>query len=167
MPLGQAFIMNNKCNSYFASVLALTLLILLNVGCCSERRTRLSVPRTIKDDSGAAYQLLEWASITQLLETESRVASTQQMLIKSLKEKFPQNQELTNHLQLVSQRIQKSSDESYSYFQGIKAELKRSGGELYYYKLEVGKEIERGLIIVSGNSIMAKYEMTRGIEYYP
>lgn len=136
-------------------------------GCCTFHGNEDYENRILRDDAGVRYQLLERASINQMLDGKSEKAFSNQMIFDAIRERVQKDPKLVDELNSMAARFSKSADQTIDYFRAIKDEMRKTGGELYFYKLQIGKETERGLVIVLNGRVIKKYWDTRGVENDP
>jgi hypothetical protein len=145
-----------------ARVFALFFALVLGAGCATQNRPGPEVgSKTAKDANGGNCQLLEHASAFRMMDAEIDKISSEQLLIESLQLRYPTNFEMIAHLNTVSKNLQTASDHTMADLRAMNDDWKKIGGDLYYYKLETGKEVERGVAAVSKGRVLNKYLVTK------
>lgn len=102
--------------------------------------------------------MMDHLSINQMMNEYELLYATPG-LSDNLKKKFSNNQELLAYLDQIDKVHKKIYDSYENEFWGIKADLKRSDGELYNYRMsdKNGKEAEDGWLILSKGKVFEKW----------
>ena len=121
-------------------------------------------------DGGTNYYLTDHVSIDQMREDHSLENLQERAWIDRLKKKFPNDRELMAYLDGRESRLKKFGGLGISekYLEDMRANLDKSGGELYYYRI-LGKKkimddetpgeelIDEGYLILSKGKVYKKY----------
>jgi hypothetical protein len=91
------------------------------------------LPLFIKRD-GLVYEVIAPYSIQQKIDSEMDEARHLALFIKGLNEKFPNDMPLNNYLNRVGPVMHDRKEAYIKDLNEVKADLSKSGGELYVYK---------------------------------
>jgi hypothetical protein len=145
--------------------------ILWLAGCCSINNAG-KLPILIKGEDGVRYNLLAHYSIQQRIDSETDEDRHLELFIQGLREKFPDDQKLNDYLQPAGKRMHQVNASYIKSLEKIKADLAKSGGELYLYESfdsdfdshfvntnnPVGAPYtDEGLLILANGKIYKKY----------
>jgi hypothetical protein len=108
-------------------------MVLCLAGCCSINNAS-KLPIVIKGEDGVRYKLLAHYSIQQKIDSETDEGRHLELFIQGLREKFPDDQKLNDYLQPVDKRMHEINVSYINRLEETKADLAKSGGELYLYK---------------------------------
>jgi hypothetical protein len=114
------------------------------------------MPYIIYSD-GNKYLLVDHLSINQMIDDNELLYNNP--AISNVKKKFPNDKELLAYLDQLNNYYKKAYGAYDDKLEGIKANLKQSGGEFYDYRMldKKGNEVEEGWLILSKGKVFKKY----------
>ncbi len=134
--------------------------ILCLAGCCSTHCVDCiplnKMPYAIYD-GGNKYLLTDHLSINQKIDDNELLYNAP--AISGVEKKFPNDKEVLAYLDQLKNYYKKTYGAYDDKLEGIKADLEKSGGEFYEYRMldKKGKEVEEGWLILSKGKIFKKY----------
>jgi hypothetical protein len=125
------------CRNNFVLVIWIITVILCASGCCTAHNpigfTDFK-PIYLYGEDGLKYELLAPYSIQQRIDSETDEDRRTGDFIQGLRGKFPADQKLNDYLQSAGKRMHEVNVSYIKVLGGIKADLIKSGGELYLYR---------------------------------